>query len=138
MICFYSCWGGHIFFANNHMMMILLLGVLILFVCWLLARDEGGWVFETRVVRGAGFARKIDWRTANLLACPPEVAKKPGFYSCRTNYGDATMLRRDAWGECEVHIHEFNDDIYDKPIKLKNITRLDDLPFTLTIHDVDT
>lgn len=96
---------------------------------WFFVRDEGGWDFETHVVRGGGVARKIDWRTANLPTCPPH-ATRAGFYSCRTNYGDATMLRRHPQGDdCEVHIHDFNDDIYGQPIKLKNIKRLDTLPF---------
>lgn len=116
--------------------MMILLGVLIVLAMWLITRvrDEGGWSFETRVVHGSKVARKIDWKTANLLACPPE-AKQPGFYLCRTNFGDATLLRRDAWGECELHVHDFDSDIYGETIKLKRITRLEKLPFKLVKDD---
>ena len=123
----------HIFFVDNYMWSLIFVGALIVFLWWLLVCDEGGWTFETEVVHGAQVSRKIDWKTANLLACPPH-AKQPGFYSCRTNYGDGTLLRRDTGSECEVHVHDFDQDIYDRPMKLKNIVPLDHLPFKLSMH----
>jgi FAD synthase len=85
--------------------------------------DEGDWEHETMVVKGNGKFREIDWRTANLETPPPHV-KQPGLYACMSNYGRATLFKHTN-GFAEVHIHNFNKDIYDETIKLKHFEKHD-------------
>ena len=94
--------------------------------------DEGEWEHETMVVKGNGKFREIDWRTANLESPPPHV-KQPGLYGCMSNYGRATMFKHTN-GFAEVHIHNFNDDIYGKRLKLRNIRKMD-VPFKIVSTD---
>jgi FAD synthase len=86
------------------------------------------WEYETFVIKGLGKSREIDWKTANLRD-PVPAEGQPGLYSCVTNYGKGTILKHNS-GFSEVHIHNFDEDIYDKTIKIKNIER-HDLPFQL-------
>ena len=92
--------------------------------------DEGDWEHETRVVKGDGKAREIDWRTANLETPPPHI-KQPGLYACMSNYGRATLFKHTN-GFAEVHIHNFDKDIYDQNIKLKQFEKHD---FTIEFID---
>jgi FAD synthase len=94
----------------------LLIVALVLYSC-----DDGAWDHSSIVVRGKGVAKDIDWKTANLSACPSGITD-PGFYSCDTNYGKATLLK-DEGPLCEVHIHKFNGTIYGEYLKMKNIVR---------------
>lgn len=90
---------------------------------------EGPWEYSGKVVHGHGMARHVDWRTANLAECPRNTQER-GFYSCMTNYGKASLIRSER-GTCEVHIHNFNDDIYGKELKIKDLKQ-EDIPFGLT------
>jgi FAD synthase len=89
---------------------------------------EGPWEHSSKVIHGHGVAREADWRTANLTECP-QSARERGFYSCMTNYGKASLIRSEH-GTCEVHIHDFNGDIYGKEIKLKDLKQRE-IPFGL-------
>ena len=90
------------------------------------------WEYETVIIKGIGKSREIDWKTANLRD-PVPAEGQPGFYSCMTNYGKGTILKHNN-GSSEVHIHNFDEDIYDKTINIKNIERMD-LPFHLISLD---
>ena len=54
----------------------------------------------------------MGWKTANLSICPYNIGyHENGFYSCTTNYGEATLLKRQK-NACEVHIHNFDNLLY--------------------------
>ena len=95
--------------------------LLFLFVSMYIESRRGPWDFETTVIRGKGKSKDIDWKTANLERMPHGL--QLGFYACETNYGVGTMLVSDTL--CEIHIHKFNSNIYDKKIKIKNIRRIE-------------
>tara|TARA_B110000902_G_C13760919_1_gene380558 strand:+ start:107 stop:454 length:348 start_codon:yes stop_codon:yes gene_type:complete len=101
--------------------LIFLMCVIVILIWYNNNDDEGSWEFETKVVKGNGKFRLIDWRTANLEKPPPHV-KQPGLYSCISNYGQATLFKHTN-GFAEVHIHKFDKDIYDQTIKLKNFEK---------------
>ena len=106
--------------------------LLIIFIIVKVNRDNGPWEHSGKVVKGAGISKKIDWKTANLSICPDKINGN-GFYSCTTNYGEATLLKRPK-NACEVHIHNFDNDIYGKILKLRNIKKMD-APFKLVSTD---
>ena len=91
---------------------------------------SGPWEHSDKVVRGEGISKEVDWKTANISKCPPKVNEQ-GFYSCTTNYGKGTLVR--STNQCEVHIHDFDGDIYGKELKLKDIN-MHKLSFSTTFH----
>ena len=101
--------------------LIFLMCVIVILIWYNNNDDEGSWEFETKVVKGNGTGRKIDWSTANLETPPPHI-KEHGLYACMSNYGQATLFKHTN-GRAEVHIHKFNKDIYDQTIKLKNFEK---------------
>lgn len=102
-------------------MLLLIPAILVLLLIIYIKTPRGPWDFETTVIRGKGKSSEIDWKTANLEYMPRGLQR--GFYSCETNYGVGTMLVSDTL--CEVHIHNFNSNIYNKKIKIKNIHRIE-------------
>ena len=97
--------------------------LLIIFIIVKVNHDNGPWEHSCKVVKGAGISKKIDWKTANLSICPDKINGN-GFYSCITNYGEGTLLKGPQ-NVCEVHIHNFDNDIYGKMLKLRNIRKID-------------
>jgi FAD synthase len=81
---------------------------------------SGPWEHSDKVVHGHKKMREHDWKTANIVNCPKKT-KELGFYSCTTNYGKGTLVRNAH--HCEVHIHNFDGDIYGEELKLKNIVQ---------------
>ena len=106
--------------------------LLIIFTIVKVNHVNGPWEHSCKVVKGAGISKKIDWKTANLSICPDKINGN-GFYSCTTNYGEATLLKGPK-NMCEVHIHNFDDDIYGKRLKLRNIKKID-VPFKVVSTD---
>ena len=106
--------------------------LLIIFIIVKVNHDNGPWDHSCKVVKGAGISKKIDWKTANLSICPDKINGN-GFYSCTTNYGEGTLLKGPQ-NMCEVHIHNFDDDIYGKKLKLRNIRKMD-VPFKIVSTD---
>ena len=106
-----------------------ILVILIILIIIRMKQVDGPWEHSSKVVHGHGMARHVDWRTANLAECPKQT-KGRGFYSCTTNYGKGSLIRSER-GTCEVHIHEFNGDIYGKELNLKDIKQ-EEIPFGLT------
>jgi FAD synthase len=106
--------------------------VLIILILIKVNHISGPWEHSDKVVHGNGISREVDWKTANLSKCPPKV-KEQGFYSCTTNYGEGTLLKGPQ-NMCEVHIHNFDDDIYGKKLKLRNIRKMD-VPFKIVSTD---
>ena len=51
--------------------------------------------------------------------CPYNIGyHESGFYSCTTNYGEGTLLKRPK-NACEVHIHNFDNQIIWEEIEIK-------------------
>jgi FAD synthase len=106
--------------------------LLIILIIVKLNHTIGPWEHSGKVVKGVGVSKKIDWKTANLSKCPDKINEN-GFYSCTTNYGEGTLLKGPQ-NICEVHIHNFDNDIYGKSLKLRNIRKID-LPFKIVSTD---
>lgn len=108
--------------------------LLIIFIIVKVNHDNGPWEHSCKVVKGAGISKKMGWKTANLSMCPYNIGyHESGFYSCTTNYGEGTLLKRPK-NACEVHIHNFDNDIYGKKLKLRNIKKMD-APFKIVSTD---
>ena len=93
--------------------------LLIIFIIVKVNHDNGPWEHSCKIIKGKGISKKMGWKTANLSICPYNIGYRVnGFYSCTTNYGEATLLKRPK-NACEVHIHNFDNDIYGKILKLR-------------------
>ncbi len=84
-----------------------------------------------KIVRGKGIGKELGFPTANLIADPQKILPKRGVYLTKTYidglvYNSATYI-----GDViETYIFDFEEDIYDKHIKIEFIKRIsDDVPF---------
>ena len=115
------------------MLYLLTIILLIIFIIVKVNRDNGPWEHSCKIIKGKGISKKMGWKTANLSLCTYNIGYRVnGFYSCTTNYGEATLLKRPK-NACEVHIHNFDNDIYGKILKLRNIKNLQEEKQTMSI-----
>ncbi len=90
---------------------------------------------EGRVVRGANRGAKLGFPTANLIS-EKEILPRPGVYAVKVKYNDImydgvmNIGFNPTFGveriSLEVHILDFNEDIYDKTIRVYFVDRLRD------------
>ena len=92
---------------------------------------SGPWEHSDKVVHGKGISKEVDWENGKSFKSVHPRSKNKVFYSCTTNYGKGTLVR--STNQCEVHIHDFNGDIYGKELKLKDIN-MHKLSFNTTFH----
>lgn len=84
--------------------------------------------FSGKVIKGSGDGRKIGFPTANILPDKDISSLKYGVYACEilienlSYTGVAHYGPRAVFGETkpqfEVHILDFNEDIYDKKVEV--------------------
>ncbi len=90
-----------------------------------------------KVITGKGIGRKINFPTANILVHKLKLLPKFGVYAVKVhtddfsgigvlNYGIRPTISTDAQPVLEVHILDFNQDIYNQPIKIEFIDRIRD------------
>lgn len=90
---------------------------------------------KARVIQGQKIGRKIDFPTANF-EYPKDIIELPTgvyfvsveveniIYKGILNYGYRPTVSSDAKLICEVHILDFNEDIYDQQIKVSFTTKI--------------
>jgi riboflavin kinase/FMN adenylyltransferase len=88
-----------------------------------------------RVIRGRGLGKEIGFPTANISVPQRLIIPKPGVYAVIgtveekkfmgvTNIGSAPTVRRESSITVETHFINFNQNIYDKLVKLDFIERI--------------
>ena len=90
-----------------------------------------------KVIKGSGIGRKINFPTANILVHKQKLLPKYGVYAVKVqtdnfdglgvlNYGIRPTISTDPQPVLEVHILDFNQNIYNHPIKIQFIDRIRD------------
>ena len=93
--------------------------------------------YHGTVVKGDGRGRTIGYPTANVSGDPLKLVPKSGVYACRasvkggnfnavTNIGTRPTFKGDERLLIEVHIFDFNDDLYNSEIGIEFLYRIRD------------